>query len=74
MQELCKGDEEEHCKFLFLREPLLLTFTPRNSRRYSSDLLAAAVLWKTSSPSLYKQMRGEEYLYTLLGFGYLQID
>ena len=70
MDKLCCGTEE-HCKVLFLREQLLLAFTPKNSRRYSSDLLATAVLWKTSSPSLYKQMRSEGYL-TLPGFGYLQ--
>ena len=59
MDELCCGTEER-CKVLFLREQLLLAFTPKNSRRYSSDLLATAVLWKTSSPSLYKQMRSRD--------------
>ncbi len=63
--------EKDKNRLMFLKEQLSLASTGVNARRYSSDLLAAAVLWKTSSPSLYKQLREEELL-TLPSVGHLQ--
>lgn len=49
-------------KLVFIREQLdLATHTPRR-RRYSSLLLATAVMWDNVSPSLYRQMVAEDLL------------
>ncbi len=57
--------EEDHTtrkKLLFLSEQLSLVLSPKKGRKYSSDLLAAAVMWKTTSTALYKQLLREDCL------------
>ncbi len=49
-------------KVLFLAEQLFLALSQKFARKYSSDLLAAAVLWKTTSTALYKQLLREDCL------------
>jgi len=43
-------------KIMFLSEQLLLALVPPKQRRYSPDMLATAMIWKTTSTALYKQL------------------
>jgi len=49
-------------KLMFLSEQLSLVSVPSKRRRYSPDMLAAAMIWKTTSTSLYKQLLFEDLL------------
>ncbi len=55
-------DETKRKKLGFLSEQLLLAITPKHARKYSADLLAAAMMWKTTSISLYRQLIREDCL------------
>ncbi len=57
-------------KLLFVSEQLSLALIPKMARKYSSDLLAAALMWKTTSSALYRQFLQEDCL-TLPSFDYL---
>ncbi len=57
-----KFGETEERKMSFLVEQLSLAQVPPKQRRYSPDLLAAATMWKTTSPALYKQLLLENVL------------
>ncbi len=57
-------------KLLFLSEQLSLALVPKMARKYSSDLLAASLMWKTTSSSLYRQLQNEDCL-TLPNFKHL---
>ncbi len=63
-------DDAKRKKLGFISEQLLLVITPKNSRKYSADLLAAALMWKTTSTSLYRQLIREDCL-TLPSLGHL---
>ncbi len=63
--------EEKKKKLYFLCEQLGLALVSPKKRRYSSDLLAAATLWKNTSTSLYKQLLEEDCL-SLPSLRYLQ--
>ncbi len=63
-------DETKRKKLGFLSEQLSLVITPKNARKYSADLLAAALMWKTTSTSLYRQLIREDCL-TLPSIGHL---
>ncbi len=64
LQEVAEKEEDhtKRKKLLFLSEQLFLATRPKKGRKYSSDLLAAAVLWKTTSTALYKQLLREDCL------------
>jgi hypothetical protein len=55
-------DERTTGKLLFLIEQLRLATISPYTRRYSPSLLAFALMWENSSPSLYKQMLKENVL------------
>ena len=69
--EFCTATSSSGKKLLFLREQLLLALSSIHSRRFSSDLLAAATIWKMVSPSLYKQLLSDGLL-TLPSMSHLQ--
>ncbi len=49
-------------KVLFVAEQLSLAAVPKTARKYSSDLLAASLMWKTTSGALYRQLQEEDCL------------
>lgn len=55
-------DERTKGKLLFLVEQLRLATISPHGRRYSPSLLALALMWENSSPSLYKQLLKENVL------------
>ena len=55
-------DEKLMKKVSFLKEQLELSMKHKNGRRYSSDILACAVLWHNVSPALYRQILKEDIL------------
>ncbi len=55
-------DETKRKKLGFICEQLHLAITPMHARKYSADLLAAALMWKTTSTSLYRQLIREDCL------------
>ncbi len=60
-----QAEKEDHTirrKLLFLAEQLFLASCQKKGRKYSSDLLTAAVMWKTTSTALYTQLLREECL------------
>ncbi len=61
-EEAEKEDPTTRKKLLFLAEQLSLALCQKKGRKYSSDLLAAAVMWKTTSTALYKQLLREDCL------------
>ncbi len=61
-EEAEKEDHTTRKKLLFLAEQLSLALCQKKGRKYSSDLLAAAVMWKTTSTALYKQLLREDCL------------
>ncbi len=62
LSELTFENSEKQRKIQFIVEQLsLLTKTP-SQRKYSSDLLAASMIWKTTSPNLYGQLLQEKVL------------
>jgi hypothetical protein len=71
MDKVTFNDEDQSRKLKFLQEQLRLLACPSKSRRYSPDLLAAAMMWKTTSPSLYRQLIRESVL-TLPSLAHLQ--
>ncbi len=71
IEHLCSPETSTGRKLLFLREQMILAITPVRSRRFSNDLLAAATMWKVTSPSLYKQLVKENIL-TLPSYNHLQ--
>ncbi len=71
LEEISLGEEHLDQKLTFLCEQLQLLTVPKNARKYSPDLLSAALLWKTTSPALYKQLLAEGHL-TLPSLSHLQ--
>jgi len=55
-------DDSAQMKINFALEQIKLSLKPVMARRYSSSLLASAVLWQKTSPALYHQLRSEDYL------------
>ncbi len=49
-------------KLLFLAEQLSLALSSKMHRRYSSDLLAASLMWRSTSTALYRQFLREDCL------------
>ena len=54
-------DDSANLKICFALEQIKLSLKPVMARRYSSSLLASAVLWHKTSPALYHQLRSEDY-------------
>jgi hypothetical protein len=52
-------DEEMQKKMSFLLEQMDLCLKGPKQRRYSAFLLATAMMWRMTSPALYKQLLGE---------------
>jgi hypothetical protein len=59
---LPETDGEVQKKLAFLLEQLDLCLKTPKQRRYSSFLLATAMMWQMTSPALYNQLRGEDVL------------
>ena len=70
--DLAKNEQDYSMqrKLLFISEQLSLAMTVKNARKYSSDLLTAALMWKTTSSALYRQLLNEDCL-TLPTFAHL---
>ena len=64
LQEIAEKEEDHTTrkKLLFLSEQLSLALSTKKGRKYSSDLLSAAIMWKTTSTALYKQLLREDCL------------
>lgn len=66
-----KGEDGLSKKWLFFLEQLKLTLKKKKGRKYSPALLAMAMMWKNTSPALYRQLLEEDML-CLPSVGYLQ--
>ncbi len=64
IEDLRPTSQVQQQKLSFLQEQLLLAVIPEKGRKYSSGLLAAAAIWKTTSPALYQKLVKEQ-LFTL---------
>lgn len=62
IDQLAYEDSSLKRKIDFLIEQLLLAVVPKSQRKYSSDLLACAAMWRNTSPTLYNQILGEGHL------------
>ena len=71
MQTFDVDDENLGKKITFLCEQFALSLKEPKQRRYSSDLLASASLWKATSPALYRLLNSEGLL-SLPSVPYLQ--
>ncbi len=71
LAEITLEDEDLNRKLGFLQEQLSLLLVPKQKRKYSTDLLTAALMWKATSPVLYRQLLNEKLL-TLPSLSHLQ--
>ncbi len=62
LRDLAVSDTNLAKKLAFLSEQLELSVLPKMGRKYSQELLTAALIWKTTSPALYGRLVEEEIL------------